>query len=120
MLLISCEKSTDSDNNIGPATLSVVLTRIQSDQEDYSSNKISSTNINESLPPVVEIPMNKDISDYITLEEDKISQIQTKLKPSNKLAAKEISPVTPGVRYGILVYKGNNLIANGHKIFHRG
>ena len=119
-LFISCKKGTESDANIGPATLSVELTGIQSDRGDYPLNKIANTNTKELSPSVLEIPLNKELSAYVTLEEENNSVINTKLKPSNKLASKELSPITPGVLYGILVYDGNTLIPNGHKIFTAG
>jgi hypothetical protein len=120
-LIFSCQKETDKLFEKGPAKLSVQLIGIQSENEDFSANKSASAITTEMAPDVLEIPINNNLSAYVTLEEENVNKnIQTKLNPSNKYAAKEVSGVTPGVLYGILVYDGDNLVANGHKIFTAG
>ncbi|TCV05362.1 hypothetical protein EDC17_10742 [Sphingobacterium alimentarium] len=96
------------------------LVCIGSETEDVASNTIASAQPAAKMPNVIEVPINPNLSAYITLEEDKEGPVKTKLNSSNKLAAKETLPITPGVKYGILVYEGDNLIPNGHKIYTAG
>lgn len=121
--LLSCEKQSDNDLPTGPATLAVELVGVMSENEDLSTSKTASTNaqITTLTPEVLEIPINKDLSAYITLQEDEESKsAKTNTNPINKTAATELAPVTLNVKYGILVYDGDNLIPNGHKIFTAG
>lgn len=120
LMLFSCEKETFDDTIQGPATLNVQLVGIGSETEDVASNTIASAQPAAKMPNVIEVPINPNLSAYITLEEDKEGPVKTKLNSSNKLAAKETLPITPGVKYGILVYEGDNLIPNGHKIYTAG
>ncbi|MCA5006606.1 fimbrillin family protein [Sphingobacterium bovistauri] len=117
---LSCEKSKFDVIESGPANLSVQLVDILTDQEDYTIDKNASTKINSMQPRIVEVPINNNLSAYVSLEEDKNNASNVILKTSNKIAAKEVKPITPGVKYGILVYEGDNLIANGHKVITAG
>lgn len=118
-LFASCKKETADITSTGPATLKVQLIGIGSDSEELSS-KTASTQSNSPSPQLIEIPINKNLSAYISLEEENESSVQTKLNSSKKMAAKEISPISAGVKYGILVYDGDNLIPNGHKVYTAG
>lgn len=119
-VLLSCEKESNSNLNQGQATLSVVLAGIETNSEDLALEKSSNTKTTASAPEVLEIPINKNLSAYVTLEEEKHNTNQKKLNSLNKIGASELSAITAGVQYGILVYDGDNLVPNGQRIFTAG
>ena len=115
--ITSCSKSDFIDENNNPVVLNISLEKIETEiLENSNMNKEASTSIQ---PRRVEIPINKDLSAYLTLEDENVS---SKNNIKNKLATtnKETQIIDKGVKYGILVYDGDNLINNGHKIFTAG
>ena len=110
---ISCSRSNEIEVNSEPITLNISLEGIES--ENSTIDKFGSINLQ---PQTVEIPINSELSAYLELEEDNIDYKTT--LSNSKLADTEISPITLGVKYGILVYEGDNLITGGHKVFTAG
>ncbi|MCA5006604.1 fimbrillin family protein [Sphingobacterium bovistauri] len=119
-VLSSCKKESNTELSKGPATLSVVLVGIDTDSEDLALEKSSNTKTATSAPEVLEIPINKNLSAYVTLDEEKNDISQKKHNSLNKIGASEITQITAGVQYGILVYEGDDLIPNGQRIFTAG
>lgn len=114
----SCSKDKEKDINLGPATLSVKLSGILTETEGNLANNFKeNANIK---PKVLEFPINNNLSAYVSLEEDSPRSKDLKNRLNNKFSASEITPITSGVKYGILVYFNNTLVANGHKIFTAG
>lgn len=119
ILLFSCKKDFNGKNKAGEAKLFIKLIGISSEISNLPST--SSNNINAPIHATrntVEVPINNDLSAYITLEET--SNIKSKLNQKHKVAANDISQISDNILYGILVYEGNNLIHNGQKIIVAG
>lgn len=120
-VIFACKKDITHKFDIGNAKLTVELIGISSEIDDYPNKKSATQNslisdINQSSK--IEIPINKNLSAYVSLEEDNITK--TTLNTKNKKALADTSQLTQGVKYGILVYDGDNLIPNGHKVYVAG
>lgn len=94
----------------GSATIKVTFNGIEADVDNNSINDKSSSLNNTNFDPI-EIPLSKELSIYAALEESNIHETSTKSILNNKkIAAKELSQITTGTKYSILVYDGDILI----------
>lgn len=115
LLLTSCSKtelSTDIHEN---QFMNISLDKIES--EDYNGDPFDKS-ASTIQPQKVEIPINNELSAYLTLEEEN-NTIKNKFK-TQKIATTTKTQINVGVKYGILVYEGDILVENGHKVFTAG
>ena len=121
---LSCKKDSEEFGS-GPATVKVTLVGIEADVDNPLANnslsKVASTSPIQEQPPVVEIPLDKNLSVYVSLEEQGNNQNNSNplSAAKNKVAAKEVGNLVPGVKYGVIVYDASGDFVD-HKVFTHG
>ena len=115
-----CKKLGQDSLDSGPATVKVSFAGIQYESDEITLDKQQSINAINPQPQTVEIPINKNPSAYLTLEEaETLHDQSSKLKLNNKkIVSTTPTQLITGVKYGILVYDGDDLI--DQKVFTAG